>query len=284
MEQLLNEPNIYETPDFRSFLREYLVYKKNKNAKYSFTTLSQTLGLSSRSFIQDVIAGKKNLSLETIDKFKALFPRQLEKFEHFRKLVLRDQAKNTKERDYYANQISFERKKKPHDMPSLEYALYSDWFFVPIFFLACDPNFNDDVDWIAHKLQFQIPKAKIRQAIETLYKLKYWAKDPAGKTQIQLENISSHTEIDRQILKQFHGRMLEIGRQTVELPFYERILNASTILIDDQQLNELRDKIFKFKETELKSYQGYQIEPGSGKRVYQFQFAVFPLTKTLGAK
>lgn len=280
----LNLPDIYNSKDYRSFLKEYFEYKKIRNLKYSFAVFSRFLGFTSRSFIQDVISGKKNISLESIDKFRVLFPRRVDSFEHFRKLVLRDQTKKDNERSYYDSQILFERSKTKHEMPSHDYSLYSDWYFVPIFFLACDPSFEDDVDWITKKLMFSLSKADAQKAIETLYHLKYWEKGADGKTKPQFDVISSHAETNRNILKGFHSRMIDLARLACDFQFNERILNAATILIDEKQLNDIREKIFKFKETELGGYQTSKIKSGQKKRVYQFQFAVFPLTQLLGSK
>lgn len=275
-------PDIYNAKDYRSFLRDYFESKKAKNPKYSFSVFSRFLGFTSRSFIQDVISGKKNISLESLDKFRVLFPRRVDSFEHFRKLVLRDQTKKDTERSYYDSQVIFERSKNKHEMPSHDYSLYSDWYFVPIFFLACDPSFQSDADWIAKKLMFRVSKESIRKAVDILYELKYWEKDSDGKTNPRFDVISSHAEADRNILKLFHSRMIELARQACEFQFNERILNATTLLINETQLNDIRERIFKFKETELSEYQTSNIESGQKKRVYQFQFAVFPLTQLLG--
>lgn len=275
-------PDIYSAEDYRSFLRDFFESKKAKNSKYSFSVFSRFLGFTSRSFIQDVISGKKNISLESLDKFRVLFPRRVDSFEHFRKLVLRDQTKKDTERAYYDSQIIFERSKNKHEMPSHDYSLYSDWYFVPIFFLACDPSFQCDTDWIAKKLIFKVSKESIRKAVDVLYELKYWEIDSGGKTRPRFDVISSHAEADRNILKIFHSRMIELARQACEFQFNERILNATTLLVDETQLNEIREKIFKFKETELSEYQTSNIKSGQKKRVYQFQFVVFPLTQLLG--
>lgn len=275
-------PDIYATKGYRSFLRDYFEYKKSRNSKYSFSVFSRFLGFTSRSFIQDVISGKKNISLESLDKFRVLFPRRVDSFEHFRKLVLRDQTKKESERTYYESQIQFERSKNKYEMPSHDYSLYSDWYFVPIFFLACDPSFQNDVHWIAKKLMFKVTTEDIQKAIENLYTLKYWEKGRDGKPKPRFDVISSHAETNRDVLKRFHSRMIELARLACNLQFSERILNAATILIDENQLNDIREKIFKFKETELGEYQTSSIKSGQEKRVYQFQFAVFPLTRPLG--
>lgn len=275
-------PDIYHAKDYRSFLKEYFEIKKGKNSKYSFSVFSRFLGFTSRSFIQDVISGKKNISLESLDKFRVLFPRKVDSFEHFRKLVLRDQTKKEAERSYYDSQILFERSKNKREMPSHDYSLYSDWYFVPIFFLACDPSFQDGFEWISKKMLFKVSKENIQKAVEILYKLKYWEKDATGKTRPRFDVVSSHAEADRNVLKIFHSRMIELARQACELQFNERILNATTLLIDAEQLSDIREKIFKFKETELAEYQTSNIKTGQKKRVYQFQFAVFPLTHLLG--
>src|ERR1700692_4003945 len=99
------EPDIFTTTDYRTYLKDYFQFKKSKNKRYSFTLFSKFLKLSSRSFIQDIISGKKNLSLESMGRFRVLFPKHPNKFEHFRKLVLRDQAKNEDDRKYYSNQV-----------------------------------------------------------------------------------------------------------------------------------------------------------------------------------
>lgn len=60
--------NLLEASDYRSFLKIFYFENKQIDKNFSYSFIAQKCQFSSKSFIKDVIDGKKNLSLESAHK------------------------------------------------------------------------------------------------------------------------------------------------------------------------------------------------------------------------
>ncbi|MBN1600968.1 MAG: TIGR02147 family protein [Chitinispirillaceae bacterium] len=61
-------PNIFTYHDYRQYLGDYYTEKKAKCPAFSYQNFSQKAGFSSKSFIFNVIKGKKALSRASVVK------------------------------------------------------------------------------------------------------------------------------------------------------------------------------------------------------------------------
>jgi len=101
MNTALNKPNPYDYSDFREFLRDFYLYEKSKNPRFSGRMFSKRANLRSPSYLYTLINGKRNASPITINKIARAIG--LNSSEHFRfeRLVLWNQARSKTDMEFY---------------------------------------------------------------------------------------------------------------------------------------------------------------------------------------
>ena len=68
-DQYNNTPNIFEYYDYRLFLRDLVEYERKRNPVFSNRYIVRRAGFKSPTALKHVIDGKRNLSLESANKF-----------------------------------------------------------------------------------------------------------------------------------------------------------------------------------------------------------------------
>lgn len=270
--------DIFAFPDFRSYLREYYRDRKAKNSGFSYASFSKLLGFKSRSYIQDVIAGKKKISLlDGLESFQTIFKDQPREFEYFKALVRRDQSQGKHRRENELEVVRQRGERKAKDLTEEEYFFYTDWYFIPIYFLPLLEGFRDDAAWIRERMRFKLTLAQTENARAKLLEAGLWKESPSGRITLDGPR-TSRKSLRRDLLYRFHGKMLELGRQSFESPTSDRFATGTTFHLTPDQLKEVHDQLMKFKELHLQKYASTEsAEPGS--EVYHFAAAVFPLSR-----
>src|ERR1051326_7050786 len=117
--------DIFEYDHYRQFLRDFYEARKKSAEKLSFRHFARLAGFNSPSFLKMVIDGKRNLSHESIRKFAEALRLNQEEARYFTNLVLLNQAENTEEKGYYAEQLMRSRAyRKRNPLKPTQYDYY----------------------------------------------------------------------------------------------------------------------------------------------------------------
>ena len=92
-------PRVVDYRDYRKFLADYYVYKKQTTCFFSYRYFSLKAGISSPSFFKKVVDGERNLTLSVMEKFCIALKLSPDDADFFRTLVRYNQAKSDEERD-----------------------------------------------------------------------------------------------------------------------------------------------------------------------------------------
>jgi uncharacterized protein (TIGR02147 family) len=95
------DPNqvIWEYGDYRAFLKSSLDHWKSTRKQFSLRWFADRAGFSSHSFVGLVIAGKRNLGPDGVEKIGRIFKMKGPSLDYFRTLVRHNQAETAKERE-----------------------------------------------------------------------------------------------------------------------------------------------------------------------------------------
>jgi uncharacterized protein (TIGR02147 family) len=83
----MNSQELLKTNDYREFLHQWIYCQDAKGKKINFSALSRKAGLSSRSFIKEVLEGKKSLTNVSLPKFIRAFDLKGDEAKYFQYLV-----------------------------------------------------------------------------------------------------------------------------------------------------------------------------------------------------
>ena len=87
MNETVLKPNVYHYTDVRHYLKDYYLYLKSKNSRFSYNAWSKALGVKDSTTILKVLRGQRNIGPELSEKFLKYFAFPAKQAEYFNDLV-----------------------------------------------------------------------------------------------------------------------------------------------------------------------------------------------------
>lgn len=274
---------LFSYTDYRAFLKELYLQKKSSRAGCSYRKFAEGMGFTASNYLHLVIAGKRNLSHDAIQKIKKNNSWSAQQKKYFENLVLYNQASEEKERQKYFGELEKILGKKRQVLNPDQYAYFSNWYIPVLREILTLKDFEADLGWIVHKLQSKVEKVKIKEALQILARLKMIVK--TGKTWVQSEE---HLKIPTQhstdlveLYQKYHQEMLALSKHALDIPSDERDISAMTMSLTRDQFEWLKLRVSEFRD---EIQQELQTEEGQGKQdkpelVAQLNMQLFPVTR-----
>jgi uncharacterized protein (TIGR02147 family) len=267
--------NIFEYDNFRSYLKDSFEALKREDKKYSYRFFARLAGFKAHSFVKLVMEGQSDLSEDSIEKFaKALKLNKEEKF-FFGNLVLLNQSKTAPEKQKYAQEVLRSRTyKKLHPLVESQFTFYSKWYYSPIRELPCLPDFQEDPEWIAKKLNPNITPGEAKKAIEILLTLGLLTRDAQGTLVQSTPHITSTDEVSTSYVVNFHKEFIKRAHDALDLiPLENREVSSVTFGISRETAKKIKEMIKEFR----KELVAVASKDGVAETVYQLNLQLFPL-------
>lgn len=268
---------VYETQNYRSFLKATLAEKIQTNPQFSLRAFALHLGLSHAALSQ-VFKGSKNLSYErAVDIATKLKLSETEK-EYFCALVQYENAKSPLAKSELLDRLN--RLRPQHQVHHLDldkFKLIADWYHLPILNMTYLKDFSFTPRSIAARLGITVHEAEA--AIERLERVGMLAKDDSGRYVKTEERFLASSEEISAALRRYHRQFLEKAIDALETQTAAEKINGSETFAFN------RTKIARAKEITEEYYNKMlalaEEEDGSGPTdVYHLQVNCFNLTKT----
>lgn len=267
--------DVFAYHDYRVFLADFYAAKKPQG--FSYRAFSAAAGLGAPNYLQLVITGKRNLSLEMTATFAATCGLSREATRYFAALVAFNQATGAEERNaHYGELVSFSRYRRAHQLALAEAAYHSTWYLPAVRELALSPHFQNDPEWIAKALVPNISAEQAKQALETLLALGLVHVDEQGQLKQRSSVVSTGALPAGLHLRNYHAEMMRQATAAMEtFPVAQRDLTALTMCVSadaferiKNRLAELRREIIDICETDVATTQ-----------VLQLNLQLFPLSR-----
>ncbi len=161
---------IYEHKSYRSFLREVLADRTNKNPKYSLRAMAKNLGFASSS-LSEVMTGKSGFSLPSARKIAAKLELSSEETEYLCLLVQLESSEDPEIRESLLTRLTSLMPKKLmiHDLGVDHFRQISEWYHSAILEMAELYHFELSPIKVAKRLG--ISKIEAEVAIERMFRL-----------------------------------------------------------------------------------------------------------------
>ncbi len=272
----IDRPEIFKYSDYRTFLKDWLVFKKASQSKFSLRGLSRQAGLAS-GYLPMVTGGKRELSQAALSKlipFLGLNPAEQSFFENLLVLGISD--------SHEARVIAIERmqdykKYQTHNQKDNEvYTYLSHWYYVAIREMADLAGFQLEAEWIQSKLNYSVPLKDIKDAIEFLKINEYLKINEKGEVIPPEKSLNCSGPIYRMALAKFHREIFDLAIQSIDrVNSSDRNIQGHTMAVSSEGflkaqdiLNEAIEKIREIGRAEQ-----------NGDRVYHLEVALFPFTR-----
>ena len=274
-------PSVFKYQDYRKFLADYYEEKKAASPAFSYQGFSHKAGFSSKSFLFNVIKGRKTLSRASIVRMCEAMGLKRSESAYFENLVYFNQSQNFSERDFYFEklngikpgngEVSGIRKLRDD-----QYEFYSKWHHVVVRSLIdLFPTITDSKTMAKMVHPALLPK-QARESIDLLKRLGLIAKKKNGAFAITDKLISTGQEIQSLAVQHFHLQCMELAARALkELPKNRRNISGLTLGISRKAYDKVCEEILLCQEKILRIAEG----DAKSDEVYQLNFHLFPVSR-----
>ena len=270
--------SIFEFISYREWLEYWFLEKKKQKSSYSYRMIARVCHQKSPSFFKDVIAGRRNLSLEQEEILLRLMKLTEREERYFRDLVLFEQDENEKIRQRAKERVSTQR--RIYESKQVEgegYRYLSNWYYPVIRELCLRKDFQPTAEWVVEQI---IPKISIEQAdsaLQTLQELGMLSVHGDGSFEVNDISITTPNQVAGLAVHQYHSQMLKLAEQSLHrFDEDERHLLGVTVCIPQSLIPVLKEELNKMAARLLDICDS---EEENGEIAIQLGLQFFPVSK-----
>jgi uncharacterized protein (TIGR02147 family) len=268
--------NIKEFMDYRSYLKSFFELKKSHNPNWSYGVWANKLGLKATSSLTKIITGEREPGPDITQKMVSFFNFNSVEGQYFNDLIRLSKIKD----DPRLKMMLMERMGREHPdahlhiMDDRSVEIISNWFGLTIRELVKLSDFVEDAEWIQKRLMFEVSTTEINKTLDDLQHQGLIKRDKAGKLRVSDGLLHTTNDVASEGIKKYHEQMLDNAKVAIRsTPLEKREFNAETFVIDEKNLPEAKEFIREFKSKFVRNF-----EEKEGNQVYQLQIQFFPLT------
>jgi uncharacterized protein (TIGR02147 family) len=272
----MNRPSVFQYLDYRAFLRDIFVYRKEKESFFSHRYFAEKATFSSPNFVQLVMNGKRNLTARSVARVATGLGLGKGEREYFESLVFMNQAATHEERDhYYRKAVSVRGAGEARELEKSCYEYFSNWYCVAVREVATWSGGTQSAEEIAARLSPPISPKEAEKALRLLEEVGLLRRNSEGAWVQSEQALTTGPEVLSLLVTNFHREMLRLAAESLDRhPPEERDVTAVTVGVNARRMPEIKQKIAALRK-EILSMACEDEEPGE---VIQINIQAFPLT------
>jgi len=270
--------SIYDYLDYRQYIEDVYKEKKYGNPYFSFRVFSDAAGFKSKSFIQHVINGEKNLTDKSIEKINKVLKLSEKQFTYFKTMVYFNQAKDRELRNAYWEQLSSYNPRNPlRLLINQQYEYFTKWYHKSIREVICLIDFHENYELLGNLLSPPVSTREARQSVELLLKLGLVSRK--NKRYFQTDKfLTTGDEVQSLAVQNFHHENLHLTGEAIDTkPRHERDISTLVVALSDKGFVQFKEEIQHFRK-KLLEIAGMDNDLNC---VYHVNFHLFPTTSKL---
>jgi uncharacterized protein (TIGR02147 family) len=281
MKKIKSQINLFSYKDYRDFLADKIVERKQNKLNSSYRWLSSRAGFTSPNFIHLVITKKRHLSGDSIERVAEVFGLNKEQTKYFRSLVSFNKAKTPSEKEHYAAEIISQGVfKQAYPLSRDQFEYYSQWYHIPLREMFTLSNPATSAEELADTLVPGVSKSEVESALSLLLRLGLVEKS-ADKYQVKEQSIETGENFSNYGVIGYHKKMIQLGAEALDrFPSSEREISSVTIGLSESNFQKVKEMIVDFRSKLMK----ISDEDQNREKIYQYNFQVFPLSRRKESK
>lgn len=268
-------PNIFDSTDYRQFLKDLYLSHKEKDRRYSYRKFAQEFGFKPSNFLHLVVAGKRSLSLEAVKKIQNNLNLSAQAKKYFYHLVQFNQTKNSEEKNTAYEEMQRILGKRRTTLKPEQHHLFSRWFLPVLKEVVTMKGFVSNLNWISKKIRPRVSEDLIKQGLEILERLKI-VEYKNGQWKQLCEHVSTENDITSEEVSRYHANVLDQAKKALKYPLQDRDISAMTMGLSKSQFAALKQRMVDFK-NEIQ--QELQSAPQENEMVAQLNIQLYPVTE-----
>jgi uncharacterized protein (TIGR02147 family) len=232
---------VHHYHDYRQFLNEWLTERKNGKTPFSLSEFCKRAGMTTR-YLNYILDGTRNPGKETVLKIAYAMNLNFADSQYLENLRIIADSGNAKERTAALARLQKdERYRKSRGKEIEVYKYLSHWHFVAIRELAAHPEFRADPEWIQSRLESNVSKRAIEQALRFLKKHNYIKVHRDKSAELPEKDIACEAGVFKLALMDFYRNITGVAHDIIErTPVEDRKLAGYVVSINKEDLEEVR--------------------------------------------
>jgi len=271
--------DVFAYTDYRLVLRHYYQDKKRASPGFSYQTFSRKAGLASKSFLYNVIQGRKNLSRTTAAQLCQAMRLSRAESEYFENLVSFNHARTLEQREYFLKRMNAIRAPGPDASKAKrlrkdQLDFFSEWHHVAIWSLLEMKPFDGDTRALAKMLRPEATVPQVRNSLALLQRLGLVRRLRNGTYKVADKVVSTGPEVKSHAVQRFHQQTIRLAERALsQLPRSERSISGLTLGISRKTYEQI---CLLLQQTQQRLLQMAR-EDAEADGVYQLDFSFFPI-------
>lgn len=286
MPDILAPPPVSESMDYRKFLEDFYLYKREVTKKdirpYSYAMFSAAANIKSPNYLRMIIEGKRNLSPDMIAKFAKAMGLSKEDTQDFRMLVLYNQATDPAERNILLKELSEHRvnqKIKSGEIDKKTWEKIPSWITWILYSMIDQEGVQFQAGDLRELLRKKASTDEIQAALKSLIESgEVEVNETTGTLQKSRNLIDNSEEIPVALVRKLQAQLMYLGMESLfqDSPT-EREFGTLTLSLTQAEFEELRFKLRQMRKAVQKDNSVKRMT-SKGERVYQLNLQLYPVT------
>ena len=173
-------------------------------------------GFRSKSFFNEVMAGKKNISPTSLFSVAKALELQGDAFAYFEALVSFNQAKTQAEKNrWFSHLAQFHKRGKVQVVARDQYEFYSQWYHNTIRELVTLVDFREDFGLLGRMVKPPLSAGKVKASVRLLLRLGLLVMD-GGRYRQTEQSITTGEEVRAAAVGAFHAQNMELATASLD--------------------------------------------------------------------
>lgn len=280
LKEIARSLKVTDFSDVRSFLSMVYAQAKAKDSGYSYTQLSDNLGVGSTN-AHGIISGKRALTLKAATKIVDSLGLTGVQKKYFLTLVKQERAKTAEDRDEaFEERLALRQKELPSELDRRQLAFFEHWYHAAILEILRLDHAEGNAEWIAEHIRPEVPLSKVKESLTLLEELGYIKLDDSKQRLFPTDaTITTGNEVLNLALMSFHRQMLKLSVEALDnVDRSDRDISAITITASPALREQFKDELIALR----KRFLQLSHEEGVASEVLQVNLQMFPLVKKKG--
>lgn len=276
-----DRPNVWVYRDARQFTKDQVAWLQQNDPKLSFRRISQRANLGSPNYVQQFVAGVRNIKRDTARTLaRALELNDREQL--FFEVLVRFTQSAGKGDQLAVYQDLLRLADRSGAVSQLDYSrmrYFTEWYVPVIHAMASLKDFRADPAWIAGRIVPSIRPSEAANALEILLELGIFKKTEAGKIVVAERQLETEPGLQGLWVREYHRAMIRLSERALDAwSPADRTTSAMTVTVPASMIADVLDKVDRYRRELFQELMEQQAgKPDTDGIVMQINFQAFPL-------
>jgi len=271
-----SKPQLKRYLDIHHFLQDLYEYRKRTEDGFSYETWSQELDFTNRSFLRQVVTGRRSLTTETAELLKKRLHFETSDKDYFDLLIRYSRATNHKEKEVLGQQMMKILKSESSQCEIGDYhAFISKPLHPQVQTLLSFVDIPKTPENLARILNKDL--ADVEEALLLLQKIKMAEKDEFGEWRAVVRSFKVSDKLGSQALLQYHREALGEAIEASKLPPSERRYRSLLLPLNPDEFAVFLSEFNDFAERMKRKF---DIDDFRGRKLHQVNLNIYSVSES----